>query len=93
MMFDKFGTSLTCLIMAFVFFMLSAIPFIGPLFLFFSVASVAAAIFGPLFNIKLLRKPCPYCESEVVIASNKKGVTCKACQQRIVIKAGEFVKI
>lgn len=93
-MFDKFGSSLTGLILSAVCLFLGfTIPLIGPLFLFLAVAFFLSAIVGPFLNIKILKKDCPYCGTQINVSNRKTGVTCKACQKRVVIRNDEFVKI
>lgn len=93
-MFDKIGTSFTNVVIGVILIILGLIiPIIGPILIFLGVASLLASIVGPFLGIKALRLPCPYCETEIAVMNNKKGVTCKACKQRVVIRNNEFIKI
>jgi len=93
-MFDKIGASVTSLSMGVILIVLGLIiPVIGPILIFVGVISLFSSIIGPFLGIKPLRLPCPYCGTEIAVMNSKKGINCKACKQRVVIKDNEFIKI
>ncbi len=71
-----------------------------------SLSVVGAIIGGPLFivgiimifrktvsTIKRLKGPCPWCQTQISADTTAKGVTCKACKKRLVVRNESFIKV
>ncbi len=59
------------------------------------VPLIIVGIIYPFYNMgnSSLIGNCPYCGHETIAFRKDPGVTCKACQQRIIIKNGNFYKL
>jgi len=61
----------------------------------FGVPLIIAGFIFPFINLgnSTLIGSCPYCGHETTAFKNDPGVTCKACQQRIIIRNSNFHKL
>ncbi|PCH65999.1 MAG: hypothetical protein COC01_09020 [Bacteroidetes bacterium] len=71
--------------------------FLAPLGIVFIICGFGMMVMGAtvipflasLFGISIKGK-CPYCSHEVIASNINKGITCDACQKRIIIKGDKF---
>jgi hypothetical protein len=57
------------------------------------LAGLLTPFLGPVLALTTIKGPCPYCETSVTAQSRAVGVTCPACQKRIIIREKRFYRI
>lgn len=67
--------------------------FIGAPLIFIGVVWGFSGPIAGMFSVQLLEAPCPYCGCTVKTQPTSPGVTCRACQQRIIIRDRHFHRL
>jgi DNA-directed RNA polymerase subunit RPC12/RpoP len=57
------------------------------------LGGLLAPFLGPVLRLTHIKGKCPYCETNVTAQSTALGVTCPACNKRIVIRQKRFYRI
>lgn len=57
------------------------------------IIGILMPVLAPIMGLTAIKGKCPYCDSDITSSSTAKGVNCKACNNRVVIKGKKFVKI
>jgi hypothetical protein len=63
--------------------------FIGIPLMFLGVITVFA---GPLAVFFYIKEKCPYCQTIIRAFSTMKGITCRACKNRVIIRDKQLSK-
>jgi hypothetical protein len=57
------------------------------------IVGVVLPFVGPFLGLANIKGPCPYCGSDVHATKTQPGVTCPACQRRIIIRGGQYHRV
>ena len=57
------------------------------------IGGVFAPLLGPLIGFGSIKGKCPWCGSPVSSIRSAQSFDCEACNQRIAVKIGKFVKV
>ena len=89
------GTGVGCLtgpMTGFILIVIGAMVSFTGIGLIMGIPLILIGIAYPFIGRSLIKGPCPYCGSAMSAFGFKKGITCLACKERIVIRDGKFFR-